>query len=335
MTMAGAEFTDDSFRNFEPVDHCWFLTGPTASGKTSIGLALAERLDAEIISLDSMAVYVGMDIGTAKPSPADCRRVPHYLIDLVTPDQEYSLSQYVAAAHAAIETIRAKGRQVLFVGGTPLYLKSLLRGVYPGPPADWEFRRQIEAELQEVDVHALHTRLQQVDPLSAARLHPHDKRRIIRALEVHRLTGQPLSHQQVHFDDAHPERGSRVVTLSWPREHLHARIEARVEQMFAAGWLEEVRGLLDRYGTLGRTASQAVGYREIIAHLLGQLDLSALGEQVKTRTRRFARRQDTWFRSLSECRRLDPSDAQSPSAIAERIVNLGWGDGVMGYYFNL
>ena len=178
--MANADSASCEIASFEPVEDCWFLTGPTASGKTAIGLELAERIGAEIVSLDSMALYRGMDIGTAKPTPEQHRRVPHHLVDLVNPDTEFSLSQYVAAAHQVVAQIRQRGSEVLFVGGTPLYLKALLRGLYPGPPADWQFRREIEEELNFVGIEALHTRLQQVDPLAAARLHPHDKRRIIR-----------------------------------------------------------------------------------------------------------------------------------------------------------
>src|SRR3954464_7849652 len=154
------------------VADCWYLTGATASGKTALAVELAHRLGAEIISLDSMAVYRGMDIGTAKPSPADRQRVPHHLLDLVPPTEEFSLSEYIDAAHAAIAEIKSRGREVLFVGGTPLYLKSLLRGVYQGPPADWEFRQQIERELQSLPLAVLHERLQVIDPLLATKLHP-------------------------------------------------------------------------------------------------------------------------------------------------------------------
>ena len=169
---------------FPPLVNCWYLTGATASGKSRIGLCLAQRLHAEIISVDSMAVYQGMDIGTAKPSTQDRELVPHHLIDLVPPSQPFSLAEYLSAAHRVVEEIHGRGKQVLFVGGTPLYLKSLVRGVCEGPPADPEFRREVEAEVERVGLQALRERLEQVDPLSATKLHPHDKRRMIRALEV-------------------------------------------------------------------------------------------------------------------------------------------------------
>jgi tRNA dimethylallyltransferase len=301
---------------------CWFLSGPTASGKTVVALELAERLEAEIISLDSMAIYRGMDIGTAKPTIDERQKVPHHLLDLVDPVVEFSVSQYVAAAEENVREIRRRGREVLFAGGTPLYLKALLRGIFQGPPADWEFRRQVEDEVRQVGVEALHRRLQQVDPLSAAKLHPHDTRRMIRALEVYKLTGQPISHLQTQFDDARPADTCKVFVLQWPRDALYARIDARVERMFAQGLVDEVRGLLVRFGRLGRTASQAVGYREAIQHLRGEIDLTETIQRVKTRTHQFARRQETWFRSLSECRRVPLSEGVSPRAVAEQILEM-------------
>jgi tRNA dimethylallyltransferase len=302
---------------------CWYLTGPTAAGKTQVGIELAERLGAEIISLDSMAVYRGMDIGTAKP-PAEVRaRIPHHLIDIRDPTDDFSLSDYIQAAHGAIADIRARGREVLFVGGTPLYLKAMIRGIYPGPPADWAFRREVETEVATAGVEQLHQRLAQVDPLTAARLHPHDQRRIIRALEVHRVTGQPISHQQLQFDEGTPAESCRVFVVSWPRPTLHKRIDKRVERMFAVGLVDEVQRLLARFGRLGRTASQAVGYRETLEHIEHGRPLAETIERVKARTRQFARRQETWFRSLCECRRVERSESDSAAAIAARILEEG------------
>ncbi len=306
-----------------PITDCWYLTGLTASGKTSVGLILAERLNAEIISLDSMTVYRGMDIGTAKPSVSQRRQVAHHLIDVRDPDEEFTLSEYLEAAHAAWRAIRARGREVLFVGGTPLYLKSLLRGVFRGPPADWEFRQQIEDELATVGLEALHQRLEQVDPLSAARLHPHDKRRIIRALEVYRQTGQPISHLQVQFEEGLPAERCRVFGLHLPRPALHARIHARVDRMFAQGLEDEVRGLVARYGSFSRTARQAVGYREVLAYLDGRGDRATAIEAIKSRTRQFARRQETWFRSLSEFRMVERQPEDSEVAIVQRVLEMG------------
>ncbi len=308
-----------------PALDCWYLTGPTAVGKTSVGLELARRLGAEIVSLDSMAVYRGMDIGTAKPAREQQQLVAHHLIDILDPDQEFSVSSYVEAAHRAIGEIRRAGREVLFVGGTPMYLKAMLRGIYAGPPADWQFRREVEAEARRVGIAALHERLRSVDPLAAAKLHPHDVRRIIRALEVYKITGQPISHQQLQFDEGVPGDQCRVFALGRPRDALHARIDARVAWMFSAGLIEEVRGLLDRFGTLGRTAAQAVGYAEAIAHLQGRITREEAVRRVRVRTHQFARRQETWFRSLSECRRIELDEQVQPAEVARRLQRLGEG----------
>jgi tRNA dimethylallyltransferase len=305
-----------------PITDAWFLTGPTASGKTSVGLELAARLNAEIISIDSMSVYREMDIGTAKPTPIQREQVPHHLLDVVAPTTDFSLAEFVKLAHQTAQAIRQRGKTVLLVGGTPLYLKALLRGLYQGPPPDWEFRRLVEEEIKQVGLEALRKRLEMVDPLSAAKLHPHDQRRMVRALEVHRLTGQPLSHLQTQFEEAHPAEQSRVFVLSWPRATLHTRIDARVETMFAQGLVEEVRNLLAKYGSLSRTASQAVGYREVMEHLAGQYDLRTAIDRVKFATHQFARRQETWFRSLSECRPIAQSEEKSPMQTVDEILAL-------------
>ena len=309
--------------SYSPALDCWFLTGPTAAGKTGVGVELAERTGAEIISLDSMALYRGMDIGTAKPTAAERRTVPHHLVDVVEPYQEYSLARYIEAAHRSIHQIKARGREVLFVGGTPLYLKGLLRGIFPGPPADWDFRRQLEEEARKHAPDFLHGRLAEVDPLAAERLHPNDTRRLIRALEVYEKTGRPISQLQQQFDAGHPAEACRAFVLDWPATELNARINRRVDEMFAAGLVEEVRGLLDRPHPLSKTAAQAVGYREVIEHLQGQRGLAETIELLKTHTRRFAKRQRTWFRSLSECRFLPVNDPIDPAEVARRIHEAG------------
>jgi tRNA dimethylallyltransferase len=307
---------------------CWYLTGATASGKTGISLALAELLDAEIISLDSMAIYRGMDVGTAKPVPAQQAQVQHHLIDIIDPVDSFSVSDYRDRAIAAIQQIRSRGKEVLFVGGTALYLKALLRGLFDGPPADWEFRKQIESELANVDVKALHQRLEMVDPVTASRVHINDRRRIIRALEVYRQTGTPISHWQIEFDEETPAEKCRVFTIRWPRHVLHQRIERRVEQMFANGLVKEVRSLLEKWTQLGHTASQAVGYREAIEYLGGHRNLKQTVEKVRVRTRRFARHQETWFRGLRECRMIDLVQPTGEHEVAQRLFEMGsWPNG--------
>jgi tRNA dimethylallyltransferase len=302
---------------------CWFLTGATAVGKTGVGIALARRIGAEIVSLDSMAIYRGMDIGTAKPSAAERAAVPHHLLDIVDPAEEFSVAQYVDAAAATVADIRARGKEVLFVGGTPLYLKSLVRGLFDGPPADWQLRHEIEEELADVGQQALYERLVQVDPVAASHIHPHDTRRLIRALEVFRATGEPISHQQLQFEEGRPAAECRVFVLRRPREELHERIEGRVEAMIDAGLVDEVRRLTSEGRQLGRTARQAVGYREVLGYLTGEYDREEMIARMKARTRRFAKRQGTWFRSLSECRFVDIAGRIDVDTVAEEIARQG------------
>lgn len=302
---------------------CWYVTGATASGKSQVSLELARQLDGEIISLDSMAIYRGMDIGTAKVSSDIRDQIPHHLIDILEPTENFSVTQYREAALEAIEGIRARGKQPIFVGGSALYLKAMLRGIFDGPPADPEFRSKIENELKDVPIEELHKRLQQVDPISAQKLHPNDQRRIIRALEVYHSTGEPISHLQNEFEKSHAPDQCKVFTLRHPRPVLHQRIQDRVAWMFQHGLVAEVEKLLEGHGDLGKTASQAVGYREVIDHLRGSHDLARTQELVLFRTRQFARHQETWFRGLPECQMLDiPQDSQDASMIPWLVENI-------------
>ncbi len=302
--------------------NCWFLTGPTAGGKTEIGIEVARTINAEIISLDSMALYRGMDIGTAKPTLSQKRTVPHHLVDILDPDEEFSLAQYLAAAEACADNIRSRGREILFVGGTSLYLKALLRGMFDGPAADTALRTRLETE-QQRHPGSLHRRLALCDPLAARRLHPNDTRRLIRALEVFEKTGVPISQWQQQFDRGRPADSCRVFLLDWPREILYRRVNRRVEAMFAQGLVDEVAGLMRLEKPPGKTASQAVGYREVIEHLRGGPNLETTIERVKTHTRQFAKRQWTWFRSLSECRSVPVSEPVDTETIAAVIVQAG------------
>ncbi|MCC6494457.1 MAG: tRNA (adenosine(37)-N6)-dimethylallyltransferase MiaA [Pirellulales bacterium] len=306
-----------------PALDCWFLTGATATGKTHIALALAQRLEAEIVSLDSMAIYRGMDIGTAKPTPSERAVVPHHLIDILDMEEDYSVAQYADAAEAKIAEIRGRGREVLFVGGTPLYLKALLRGLFAGPPANWDLRREIEREVAAVGSEALHARLEQIDPVAASAIHPRDTRRLIRALEVYRATGEPISHQQLQFDDGRPADQCRAFVLRRPRQEQYALINQRVEEMIERGLVDEVRQLTAGQRRLGRTASQAVGYREALDCLAGRVDQPTMVERIKTRTRQFAKRQGAWFRSLSECRFVDIAGEVEIEPLVERILTEG------------
>ena len=306
-----------------PTRECWFLTGATAVGKTRVGLELAHQLDAEIISLDSMSIYRGMDIGTAKPSTAQQALAVHHLIDIVDPEDEFSVVQYLETAGRAVAEITGRGKQVLFVGGTPLYLKSLLRGLYGGPPANWKLREEIAAEVAEIGQEALHARLEMVDPVAASQIHPNDTRRLIRALEVFRATGEPLSHKQLQFEEGLEAEQCRVFVLRRERAEQHERIEARVDAMLESGLVEEVRSLTADGNKLGRTARQAVGYREAIDFLDGAATMAGVADRMKARTRRFAKRQGTWFRSLSECRFLDIAGVEDAPELAAQIISAG------------
>jgi tRNA dimethylallyltransferase len=291
-----------------PILDAWYLTGPTASGKSQIAIELAQRLGAEIVSVDSMAVYRGMDIGTAKPTPVDRQRVPHHLIDILEPTQDYSVSQFVMDAHRIAVQIREAGKRILFAGGTPLYLKSLLRGLFLGPEADWDFRRNVHADVEKFGIDALRQRLMDVDPLSAHKILPGDVRRMTRALEVAKVTGRPLSHWQSQFERVSPIESGRAWCLGWERSVLHERVNQRVDRMLDVGLVEEVRSLLEAHGCLGRTAAQAVGYKETLQFLAGGLDPTALSELIKSHTRQFVRRQEIWFRSMPELPRLAMQD---------------------------
>jgi tRNA dimethylallyltransferase len=276
------------------------LTGPTASGKSAIALSLAERIGAEIVAMDSMTVYRGMDIGTAKPSPEDRASLPHHLIDVLDPWQSANVAWWLQRAAATASDIAARGRRVLFVGGTPLYLKALLYGLFDGPPRDADVRRRLEQEAQ-CDGAALYRRLGKIDPATAARLHPNDVRRVVRALEVWELTGQPISSQQTEWDRPAADL-PQCFWIDRPRAERHARINARVTQMIAAGWVDEARRLRALPRPLSREAGQALGYPELFAYLDGQADLPQTVERISARSRQFAKRQMTWFRSMPEVR---------------------------------
>jgi tRNA dimethylallyltransferase len=277
------------------------LTGPTASGKTDFGVELAERLNAEIISMDSMAVYRGMDVGTAKPSPEQRRRVRHHLIDVLDPWESSSVAWWLIQAGQCCREIEARGKRLLFVGGTPMYLKALLRGLFPGPPGNPEIRRRLLEESERGGCQILHQRLTQADPESAKRIHCNDTRRIIRALEVWELTGRSISSWQQQWSNS-SDLSNRCLWLDVPRDELYARINARVREMATHGWVDEVQALLRLPQPMSKEACQALGYKEMIAHVQGRTSFEETMERIQIRSRHFAKRQITWFRHLPECR---------------------------------
>jgi tRNA dimethylallyltransferase len=277
---------------------CWFLTGPTASGKSAIAVELALRLEAEIVSVDSMAVYRGLDVGTAKPTPEDRGRVRHHLVDVVTPAESYSVARWLDDVAIALADCRGRGRRILFVGGTPLYLRALRDGLAPLPAADPEVRRELLAEITAHGPAALHARLAAVDPVAATRIHPHDAKRIIRGLEVVHATGRPLSAAQV--PQPHPVFETQLLIRDMPRRLLAERIDRRVERMFAEGLVEETEAALRKPGGIGPTARQAAGYAEAIDLLAGSIGRSEAIRRTQQRTRQLAKRQLTWLRSFRD-----------------------------------
>jgi tRNA dimethylallyltransferase len=305
----------------DPFHRAIYLTGPTASGKTAVGVALARRLDAEVLALDSMTLYRGMNIGTGKPTLAERGGIPHHLIDIVDPWEPTSVSQYREWAKKSVDAVERRAKQALFVGGTALYLKALLRGLFQGPGADVELRQRLERVAEERGDSVLHDRLKAVDPATAARLHPHDRRRIVRALEVFELTGAPISTLQAEHDRPAPAP-VQVFALELRRGSLHDRINRRVLGFFDRGLVEEVRGLQAASRPLSTVAAEGIGYREVIAMLEGRASLSETIERVRARSRQFAKRQATWFRGLAEVRSISIADDEDAESIAGRIAGM-------------
>ncbi len=267
------------------------ILGPTASGKSDLALAVARRAGAEILSLDSMQVYRGMEIGTAKPSAGQRAEVRHHLLDLVSTRESFTVARFVRSADAVIADAASRGMPLVATGGTPLYYKALFQGLFTGPSADEAIRTRLRA----LSGDELHERLATIDKPAAERIHRNDTRRLIRALEVHELTGQPISSMQNEWSSSEQRYHAAWVGLHWDREALNRRINARVKAMLDAGWVQEVRRLLNE-GGLSATAVEGTGYHELIDHLSGKLSLEEAGEQIKIATRQLARRQMKWFR---------------------------------------
>ncbi len=274
------------------------ICGPTASGKTDLAVAVALALGrrgvaAEVISADAFQVYRGLDIASAKPTGAERRGVPHHLIDVVDVEQRFTVAQWLGLAESAIAAIRGRGAVPIVVGGTHLYIKALLDGLFEGPGAD----ERVRAALLAMDAADRRAELEAVDPEAAAQIHPNDDRRTVRALEVFRLTGTPISGLQRQWDRGQPDRSDRrLVILDWAVPELNSRINARVRQMVEAGLVAETRALADR---LGPTAREALGTKQMLRHLAGQWTLDEAIEQTKIETRRFAKNQRTWMRRLA------------------------------------
>jgi len=304
----------------------FIILGPTAVGKTETSLVLAEKLGAEIVSADAFQVYRGMDIATAKPSSEQRKRARHHLIDILEVGQSYSAARFRLLALQALRDIDRRGKIALVVGGAGLYLKVLTDGIFPAPPADPDLRRSLSRKEEEEGEGCLHRLLSGSDPAAAARIHPRDHKRLVRALEVLALTGRPISDWQKQWPRSRPtlrlappaqERFIKV-GLRRQRDDLSRRIERRVQEMIGAGLVEETKRLLSAGADQNRTAWQALGYREVESFLKGECVLSEAARRLACNTRRYARRQMIWFRREEGIRWFDlrPEDGSETAAPA-------------------
>ncbi|HVT90328.1 MAG TPA: tRNA (adenosine(37)-N6)-dimethylallyltransferase MiaA [Tepidisphaeraceae bacterium] len=291
------------------------ILGPTASGKSDLAMRVAQKIGAQILSVDSMQIYRHMNIGTAKPSAAERQQVVHHLIDVVNPDETFAVAQFVEQADQIISDSVRRNIPLIATGGTPLYYKSLFEGLFEGPSADANLRLRLSA----TPLAELHTRLQRIDPAAAQRIHVNDRRRLVRALEVYELTGQAISSFQTEWTSGQARHAARWFGLNWDRDELNRRINARVKTMIDAGWVDETRDLLKRFDALSKTAVEATGYRELIDQLQGKMSLDNAIEQIKIATRQLARRQMKWFRRFKHVQWLQGNS--SPGELVEQVMN--------------
>jgi tRNA dimethylallyltransferase len=299
------------------------ILGVTASGKGKLAFALAKSLGAEIISIDSMKVYRRMDIGTAKPPKENRDQIPYHLIDVVEPSDSFSVARFLELAQAAIDCLKKRNKPVVAVGGTALYIKSLLYGLFEGPDADEQIREELKAQAQAEGLDKLYEQLKTIDPATAAKISANDPRRIIRALEVYKLTGKPISAFQQQWD-ANASQDWIIIGLQREKTEESKRINARVKKMIDAGLVDEVKRLLAEPKPLSRQARSAIGYAEIINHLSGQITLDDTTELIKKNTRKLAKAQRTWFKTFKNVHSLDLAPDETPDqtlARTQRILN--------------
>ena len=293
------------------------LAGATASGKSAVAIELAERIGGEIVGVDSMQVYRGMDVGTAKPGPVELRRVPHHLVDVAEVTESFDAARFVSLATEAVAGIRTRGRVPILCGGTGLYFNAWLNGLGTAPAPDPALR----AELEALSMEALLDELARKDWETFDEIDVANRRRVVRAVEVIRLTGQPFSWQRARWPDRAQSMAGRSFGLARAREDQWRRIEQRVDRMFEAGLVEEVRALMSRGLQGNRTAMQAIGYRQVVEHLEGLRGRLQTIEEVKVRTRQYARRQGTWFRGQMDLEWLEVAADEPPAQTAERIAS--------------
>jgi len=291
------------------------ILGVTASGKGRLAFDLAEHLDAEIISIDSMKVYRRMDIGTAKPPKEARQRVKYHLIDVVEPSDSFSVGAFIDTALDAMEQIKSRNRKIVAVGGTALYIKSLLYGLFDGAGTDEQIRTELRARAKAEGLTELHSELMKIDPAAAERINPNDARRIIRALEVYQLTGKTISSFQKQWQQCQTKHDWTIIGLRREKADASSRINRRVKKIIDAGLVDEVKSLLDEEKPMSKQARCAIGYAEIIEHLSGQTSLEDAIESIKINSRRLAKGQRTWFKTFQNVHWLDIAEDETVEQI--------------------
>jgi tRNA dimethylallyltransferase len=301
------------------MDDKLLILGVTGSGKGRLAFELAKELDGEIISIDSMKVYRRMDIGTAKPPQQVREQVRYHLIDVIEPSESFSVGRFVELAQEAMEEIQGRGKRIIAVGGTALYIKALLYGLFEGPGADEGVREELRRRAEHEGLEKLYQELAEVDPAAARRINGRDARRIIRGLEVYKLTGKPISSFQRQFESGGPLEEWKLIGLRRDKAVERRRINARVKGMFEAGLVDEVRGLLGEEKPLSKQARCAIGYAEIINFLEGKISIEDAMELIKKNTRRFAKGQRTWFKRFEGVQWIDIKEEESTEEILQRV----------------
>lgn len=292
------------------------IVGPTAVGKSEVAIELAKRINGEIVSCDSRQVYKYLNIGTAKPTKEERKKIPHYLIDIIEPDEEFNAFLYARKAHAAISRIHRKRKIPILVGGSGLYVRAAIDGIFLGAKKN----KEIRARLEKFSSSNLYKKLKKVDSETASRLHPHDKVRIVRALEVYELTGQPIAALQEISKGKKPNYDLIMIGLKRKREELYQRINQRVEEMIEEGLIKEVESLLEKGFSKDLIGLKGLGYKEIIGYLKGEYDLKEAIRLLKRNTRRFAKRQLTWFKQDKRIHWLEIAEKDSANRIASEII---------------
>jgi tRNA dimethylallyltransferase len=298
------------------------ILGVTASGKNRLAFELARELGGEIISFDSMKVYRRMDIGTAKPPREIQQQVKYHLIDVVEPCESFSVATFLESVEKAVEDITSRGKTIIASGGTALYIKTFLYGLFEGPGNNEQIRSELKQQIKEKGLAELHNYLSQIDPVAAENIHPNDEKRIIRAIEVHKITGKPISSFQTQFESQRAKDDWLIVGIRREKETESKRMNARVKKMIQAGLVDEVRALLAEDKPLSRQAACAIGYAEIIEHLRGNIELEDAIENIKKNTRRFAKSQRTWFKTFQNVHWLDIEEDEQPEIILKKALLL-------------